>query len=326
MGQIMLIKELQAMIVTLRDNDLLILGVKGDSPRMIGWMDGWIGWMDGGSCNHSILIVTLNQRMIDPIGAFDLFPIIVRSLLSNNATSVLFICVAVLAYSTVIAAFGMVQREPPQILAFVIGFSSVTVLLINNVCAILTVFVGNQFWNFGIALLWAVLVETVCYAVMCWSILSLNKYYQATVKAVSHLNQMSTRLSQSLPQNSLVQQALQATNDPKVVSALRRLRYFNVFGFLFVAVVIVLQIYIARGSIGTSTPTVDSAHFNFLRYVFAVAQAVGIVALIMVAWNPITCNPSQRPPQMSSSNMALQGAKLNTAEHDGAIKTNSDVA
>ena len=35
MSQIMTVKELQAMVVTIRDNDSLILGVKGDSPRMI---------------------------------------------------------------------------------------------------------------------------------------------------------------------------------------------------------------------------------------------------------------------------------------------------
>ena len=35
MGQIMPIKELQAIIVLIRDNDSLILGVKGDAPRKI---------------------------------------------------------------------------------------------------------------------------------------------------------------------------------------------------------------------------------------------------------------------------------------------------
>ena len=35
MAQIMTIKELQAMIVTIRDNDSLIFGVKGDSIRLI---------------------------------------------------------------------------------------------------------------------------------------------------------------------------------------------------------------------------------------------------------------------------------------------------
>ena len=33
-GQIMTSKELQAVIVTIRDNDSLILGVKGDSPMI----------------------------------------------------------------------------------------------------------------------------------------------------------------------------------------------------------------------------------------------------------------------------------------------------
>ena len=35
MGQIMTIKELKVMIAIFRDNDSLILGVKGDSPRLI---------------------------------------------------------------------------------------------------------------------------------------------------------------------------------------------------------------------------------------------------------------------------------------------------
>ena len=35
MGQIMAIKELKALIVTISNNDLLILGVKGDAPRTI---------------------------------------------------------------------------------------------------------------------------------------------------------------------------------------------------------------------------------------------------------------------------------------------------
>ena len=35
MGQIMTIKELKAIIVLIRDNDSLILGVKGDSPRSL---------------------------------------------------------------------------------------------------------------------------------------------------------------------------------------------------------------------------------------------------------------------------------------------------
>ena len=35
MGHIMRIKELKTMIVTIRDYDSLILGVKGDSPRKI---------------------------------------------------------------------------------------------------------------------------------------------------------------------------------------------------------------------------------------------------------------------------------------------------
>ena len=35
MGQIMTIKELKVIIVTIRDNDLLILGVKGNSPSIV---------------------------------------------------------------------------------------------------------------------------------------------------------------------------------------------------------------------------------------------------------------------------------------------------
>ena len=35
MGQIMTVKELEAMILTIRDKDSLILGVKGDSPWTI---------------------------------------------------------------------------------------------------------------------------------------------------------------------------------------------------------------------------------------------------------------------------------------------------
>ena len=40
MGQIMSIKELQAMIATIGNNDSLILGVKGDSPRTIEFSIG----------------------------------------------------------------------------------------------------------------------------------------------------------------------------------------------------------------------------------------------------------------------------------------------
>ena len=40
MGQIISSKELKAMIITIRNNDSLILGVKGDSKRMIEFSIG----------------------------------------------------------------------------------------------------------------------------------------------------------------------------------------------------------------------------------------------------------------------------------------------